>query len=174
LTVLDEDEVILVRRGWPTSPMGILAVVRGWGQETLAHDLGSQHGVASALLLGEGADMSGEDWEQYLRTGVIHVLAISGQHLVVLAGFLWLVCRLLYVRRRAGVLVIALLLVGYALLTGGRPPVMRSAWVVVAYTGGMFLRRPVLPANTFALAWLGVAAFNPTDIFNTGCQLSFL
>ena len=51
---------------------------------------------------------------------------------------------------------------------------MRSAWVVLAYTGGVFLRRPVLPANTFALAWLGVAVFNPTDIFNTGCQLSFL
>jgi competence protein ComEC len=75
LTVLNEDEVILRRRGWPTSLFGILAIVRGWGQDTLARDLPSQHGVASALLLGEGADMSSDDWDKYLRTGVIHVLA---------------------------------------------------------------------------------------------------
>ena len=39
LTVLASDEVILVRRGWPTSLFGVLAVARGWGQRTLARDL---------------------------------------------------------------------------------------------------------------------------------------
>ncbi len=174
LTVLQSDEVILVRHGWPTSLFGVLAVARGWGQRTLARDLSSQHGVASALLLGEGADMSGEDWEQYLRTGVIHVLAISGQHLVILAGFLWLVARAGGFRRRHAAPMIALLLIGYALLTGGRPPVMRAAWVIAAFAGGILLQRPVAYANTFALAWIGVIAVNPCDIFNAGCQLSFL
>jgi competence protein ComEC len=174
LTVLASDEVILVRRGWPTSLFGILAVMRGWGQQTLKRDLSSQHGVASALLLGEGADMTGEDWEQYLRTGVIHVLAISGQHLVVLAGFLWLAVRPFGFRRRYTAPVIALLLIGYALLTGGRPPVMRAAWVMAAFAGGILLQRPVWHANTFALGWLGVIAMNPADIFNAGCKLSFL
>jgi competence protein ComEC len=165
----------VMREGWPRSLFGWLAVLQVRGVRIIEDYLPEgQRGVAAALLLGEGSGMTNDDWDQYLRTGVIHVLAISGQHLVVLAGFLWLVCRMLYVRRRAGVLMIALLLLGYALLTGGRPPVMRSAWVVLAYTGGVFLRRPVLPANNFALAWLGVATFNPTDIFNTGCQLSFL
>ena len=161
LTVLQSDEVILVRRGWPTSLFGLLAVVRGWGQRTLARDLSSQHGVAAALLLGEGADMSGEDWEQYLRTGVIHVLAISGQHLVILAGFLWLIARAGGFRRRHAAPMIALLLIGYALLTGGRPPVMRAAWVMAAFAGGILLQRPVAHANTFALAWIGVIAVNP-------------
>lgn len=174
LTVLQSDEVNLVRRGWPTSLFGILAVARGWGQRTLVGGLSSHHGVASALLLGEGADMSNDDWEQYLRTGVIHVLAISGQHLVVLAGFLWLAARLGGWRRRYAAPAIALLLIGYALLTGGRPPVMRAAWVVAAYAGGVLLQRPVAHANTFALAWIGVIAVNPCDIFNAGCQLSFL
>ena len=174
LTVLESDEVILIRRGWPTSLFGWLAVIRGWAQRTLARDLAGQSGVASALLLGEGTGMTGDDWEQYLRTGVIHVLAISGQHLVVLAGFLWLTARLFGVRRRYAAPVIALFLIGYALLTGGRPPVMRAAWVVAAYCGGILLQRPVAHANTFALGWIGVALMNPADIFNAGCQLSFL
>ncbi len=174
LTVLESDEMTLIRRGWPTSLFGWLAVIRGWGQETLARNFTSQHDVAAALLLGEGSSMTGEAWEQYQRTGVIHVLAISGQHLVVLAGFLWLASRAFGVRRRSAAPVIALLLIGYALMTGGRPPVMRAAWVVAAYCGGIVLHRPVSNANTFALAWLGVAIVNPADIFNSGCQLSFL
>jgi competence protein ComEC len=148
--------------------------VRGWANGVLERHLpAGQRNVASALLLGDSAAMTTAEWDVYLRTGVIHVLAISGQHLVVLAGFLWFVSRVLFVRRRTAMLVIALLLLGYALLTGGRPPVMRAAWMVLVYAGGVLLRRPVLPANTFALAWLGVAVINPTDIFNTGCQLSF-
>jgi competence protein ComEC len=51
---------------------------------------------------------------------------------------------------------------------------MRSAATVCVAAGGLMLRRPGLPANSFALAWLTVAALNPTDIFNAGCQLSFL
>ena len=174
LTVLESSEVTLVRRGWPTSFLGCLAVVRGWGQRMLQRDLGTQHEVAAALLLGEGSGMTGEDWEKYLQTGVIHVLAISGQHLVVLAGFLWLLARSGGFRRRYAAPWIAVFLIVYALLTGGRPPVMRSAWVVAAYAGGILMLRPVSHANTFALAWIGVILVNPTDIFGAGCQLSFL
>src|SRR5262249_43195668 len=112
--------------------------------------------------------------EKYIRTGVIHVLAISGQHLVVLAAFLWVLLRVLGVRRRQGACFVALFLLTYALLTGGRPPVMRSAVTVCVVCGGLILRRPVLPANSFALAWIVVALLNPTDLFNAGCQLSFL
>src|SRR5262249_14827856 len=153
------------------SLFGWLAVLRGWGQRRLTDDLDKQSGVAAALLLGEGSGMTGDDWEQYLRTGVIHVLAISGQHLVVLAGFLWLASRVLLIRRKHAAPIIAALLIGYALLTGGRPPVMRAAWMVGVYCGGIMMQRPVAHANTFALGWIGVAIMNPTDIFNAGCQL---
>ena len=133
-----------------------------------------QAAIARALLLGDGTAMTGADWDKYLNTGVIHVLAISGQHLVVLGGFAWLVLRVLGAGRRRGALVVACFLFGYALLVGARPPVMRAAWTVLALAGGMLLARPVMPANSFALAWILVATLNPTDVFNSGCLLSFL
>jgi len=174
LVALESEDLTVTRRGWPTSIFGCLAVLRGWGQRTLERDLSSHHDVASALLLGEGSAMTGEAWEQYRRTGVIHVLAISGQHLVVLAGFLWLLARTCRVRRRRAALLIALILIAYALLTGGRPPVMRAAFVVASFVGAILLQRPMSHANTIALGWTGVIAINPTDIFGGGCQLSFL
>jgi competence protein ComEC len=175
LSVRDAREVRVRGRGWLGSPWAWLALVRGWGQDVLTDAVPAPQGdLAAALLLGDSPGMTSDDWDLYLRTGVIHVLAISGQHLVVLAGFLWLALRLLRVRRRRGFLLVALLLLFYALVVGGRPPVMRSAWVVLAYAGGVLLQRPTHPANTFALAWLGVAIVNPADVFNAGCQLSFL
>ena len=161
--------------GWPGSFFGWLAVVRGWGQRKLAETLPvEQSGVAMALLLGEGSPMTAGDWHKYVRTGVIHVLAISGQHLVVLAFFLWWLPRLFGVRRSRAAWFVGLFLLTYSLLAGGRPPVMRSAVMVCVACGGLILRRPVSLANSFALAWLMVAILNPTDWFTAGCQLSFL
>jgi competence protein ComEC len=162
-------------RGWHTSPHGWLVVLRGWGQEVLTRHLPPRtRGVGIALLLGEGAPMTRDDWDKYLRTGVIHVLAISGQHLVVLAAFLWLLLPRLGVRQRHAAVAVGLTLFAYALLTGGRPPALRSAVAVAAACGALVLRRRTLPANLFALAWLVVALVNPADIFTAGCLLSFL
>src|SRR5262249_35164345 len=119
--------VTRMAEGWPWSLTGWLAVVRGSGQRALQEALPpEQSGVGMALLLGKGSTMTHADWDRYIRTGVIHVLAISGQHLVVLAAFLWWTLRLLGIGRRRGAWFVALFLLGYALLTGGEPPVMRS------------------------------------------------
>jgi competence protein ComEC len=164
-----------LERGWPTSLQGLLAVIRGRGQRVLRETLPPhQEGLASALLLGEDAIMRRAEWDKYIRTGVIHVLAISGQHLVILAGFLWFVLPRLGVRQRHTAWIVALVVLGYALLTGGRPPALRSAVAVCAICGGLILRRRVLPANLFALSWIAVALVNPADLFTAGCLLSFL
>jgi competence protein ComEC len=168
--------VVKVHTGWTWSPGGRLAVLRGWGHQTLDEHLPDRttRGVARALLLGEGAPMTNDDWAKYVRTGVVHVLAISGQHLVVVGLFLWWFLRLLGVRQRRAALLVALALLGYALLTGGRPPALRAGVGACALCGGLVLRRPMQPANLLALGWLAVALVNPTDLGDAGCQLSFV
>ncbi len=170
-----EHGVVRLAEGWRASFFGWLAHIRGWGERTLRRELPpDEAAVAVALLLGENAAMTSEDWEQYVRTGVIHVLAISGQHLVVLGAFLWFLFRLIGVRRRRAAWIVAGIMLAYALLTGGRPSAMRAAVMVGTVCLGIVMRRPALPANTFALAWLVVLLLNPTDLFTAGFQLSFL
>ncbi|HEY1376117.1 MAG TPA: ComEC/Rec2 family competence protein [Gemmataceae bacterium] len=169
------DGVVRLAEGWAEAPAGWLAAVRGWGRRALESSLPAERsGVAAALLLGDGSAMAQAEWDKYIRTGVIHALAISGQHLVVLAAFLWLVLRLAGVRRKHGAVAVALVLVAYAALTGGRPPATRAAVMVAVVCGGLVLRRTVLPANAFALAWLVVLVLQPTDVADAGNQLSFL
>jgi len=166
---------------WRGSFWGWLGFVHSWGQEQLTHALatGTQGhqplpGLAAALVLGQGAPLHRDDWAKYKRTGVIHVLVVSGQHLVILAAFLWWGLRRLGVRQRHSAWVVALVLFLYVLLTGGQPPGLRSAVTVGAACVALVLRRRIMPANLLALAWLTVAFCNPMDLFSPGCQLSFL
>ena len=120
--------VVRLSSGWSNSISGWTAAIRGWGRKTLDANLPpAEAAVADALLLGDGSAMTNDDWQIYIRTGVIHALAISGQHLVVLAAFLWFGLRLVGVRRKRGAWLVGGLLVAYALITGGRPPALRSA-----------------------------------------------
>ncbi len=169
------EAVTRLDEGWRHSFLGRVAAVRGWGTRALAESIDAdESGLAAALLLGDGTALDRAEWDAYVRTGVVHVLAISGQHLVVLAWFAWLALRAGGVRRRHGAWAVALLLVGYAILTGGRPSAVRAAVMVAVVCGAIVLRRPLRPANAFALAWLIVLGFNPTDPFTAGCQLSFV
>jgi competence protein ComEC len=169
------DAVAVLASGGPAAINGWLPALRGWGQRRLEEALPAQQSsLAMAMLLGEGSTMTGADWDKYKRTGVVHILVVSGQQLVILAAFVWFVLRWVTVPRRRAAVIVALLMCGYAFLTGGRPPVMRAAVMVGVVSLGMLLRRTSLPANSFALAWLVVAGLSPTDMFTPGCQLSFL
>ncbi len=111
----------------------------------------------------------------YQRTGIIHVLVISGSHLILLAWvWLWLLPRLGF-RQRQAVIFVAVFLILYVSITGVRPPSVRSAvTMMAAFTPAWSWRRCLVPANVFALAWIFVLALNPTNAFDPGCQLSFL
>jgi competence protein ComEC len=170
-----EDAMVRLEESWRSSLTGWLAVIRGWGQEQLTAALPpSTGGLAAALLLGEGAPLAASEWDKYLRTGVLHVLAISGQHLVVLAVALGWLLRRVGVRQRPAAGLLAATLLGYALLTGGRPPALRAALLVCVVCAALLLRRRTLAANALALAWLIVALVAPAELFSVGCQLSFL
>lgn len=153
----------------------VLATMRGYGVRTIEENLpANRTAVARALLLGDGSAMDRTEWDAYVRTGVVHVLAISGQHLVLLAAFVWFALGLANVPRRNAAWIVAGVVFVYAMLTGLRPSAFRAAIMVAAICGAIVLRRPVSPANAFAAAWLAVIAINPTDAFDFGGRLSFI
>jgi competence protein ComEC len=102
------------------------------------------------------------------------VLAISGMHVAILGVLLWGIGRLagLSVRGTSALTIAGVL--GYTILTDCNPPVIRATVMVCLYAGArFFLRRPAL-SNCLALSAIVILTWNPTDLFNTGTQLSFL
>lgn len=165
---------------WPTgaevwSLRVWLAQVRSAARSALSAQLhGESLGVAQALLLGDLSAMDPAYIDAYLRTGVYHVLAISGQHLILLAAGLTGVLRLFSWSPRRQALCVMLIIILYALLTGARPPVLRAAVMVVAFGVAAVALRRADPLNNLALACLFIFVLQPAALFQPGTQLSFL
>ena len=168
-------ELTRLGRGWPDGPRGWLGWLRAGGQRVVAEQVSPDvSGVAQALVLGESTRMTGADWDGYVRTGVIHVLAVSGQHLAILAVIIGFAANVWGCSLRTSSLLVVLVVGAYTLLTGANPPALRACVVVACARWAMIARRPHSPLNAFAFAWLVVGLLDPADLFTVGCQLSFL
>ena len=131
--------------------------------------------IASALLLGRREEVDPDVNDAFARTGTTHLLAISGQHLQVLAPRRPSSCwpRLGLGRKLSRGVVIAQT-VGYAALVGFMPSVVRSAAMAVGIGLADLRDRCTRSGNLLAFAALVTLAWNPADLFDVGGQLSFL
>ena len=130
--------------------------------------------VSLALLLGSRARMSSEQRAAFVESGTMHVLAISGLNVAILALFVGGTCRLFNLSRGLTAISILALVGGYAAITDAGPPVVRAALLVFLSTLGWPWDRPTHANNLLAVTALGVLWWNPTDAFNVGAQLSFM
>ncbi len=127
-----------------------------------------------AILL--GARDGGEERLDSLmrRTGVYHILSISGLHFALLMALVSRMARRL--PAGGGLEGGLLLLVGglYLLLSGGEDPILRSALAATSQAAGRWVGRRVSAWNAQALAGLALLALSPLHLFQPGFQLSFL
>ncbi len=130
--------------------------------------------LALALILGQRDDIDPEVNDAFARTGTTHLLAISGLQIQVLAYFLGLCLRAIGLPRLPAYGGVALATIGYAILVGLAPSVVRSAVMTVTFCTAAMVGRPTRSANTLALAGVLTLAWNPFFLFDVGCQLSFL
>ena len=131
-------------------------------------------GLAAAVLLGVREQVGRDRANAFFVTGTVHLLAISGLHVGILAYGFWLLARLWQFPRRRTLVFAVVLVTVYALVTDARPPVLRAAILISVACVARLLGRQLQGFNTLALAALIVLALNPTHLFQAGTQLSFL
>ncbi|MBI2875020.1 MAG: DNA internalization-related competence protein ComEC/Rec2 [Firmicutes bacterium] len=129
--------------------------------------------LLAALVLGETGDLPDRIIEDLQRAGIIHLVSISGLHVGLLLGACLAIAERAGCPRRPALAGGLILLVGYALLVGGRPPVWRAVIMAGAGAGAFWLGRPRDGGNALALAALVLLALNPLMILSPGFQLSF-
>jgi ComEC/Rec2-related protein len=129
--------------------------------------------VMEGLLLGARGDLHEDLNDAFERTGAAHLLATAGLHVGLLAWLLLGLMRRLRLPRRPALLAVFALLPLYAIMTGGRPAVIRAVIVAeVVLLGPLLEREPNLP-NALSLASLILLLLNPHSLFDAGFQLSF-
>ena len=130
--------------------------------------------LASAILLGNREQLSKTRRDSFLETGTVHLLAISGLHVGILAGAFFLLFRIGLLGREKCLWATILFVLFYAWLVEFRPPVSRAAILIVLFCIGRLCGERGFSFNLLAIAGLIVLIFNPCDLFAIGPQLSFL
>ncbi len=149
--------------------------LRGRGERLLDRYVGHQRsGLAAAILLGTRERLSREKTEAFFHTGTIHLLAISGLHVGILAWAFFFVARSSLAPTKVALIAVMVLTLVYAVITESRAPVLRATILVQVICLGWLWHRPALAFNSLAAAALIVLAIRPPELFRAGAQLSFL
>lgn len=127
-----------------------------------------------AMTLGWKTALTGEVSEPFMRSGTMHIFAISGLHIALIAGLLVLVLRVMRVSRAwCGWIVIPLIWF-YAGATGWQASAIRATIMMSIIIAGWALRRPADLINSLAAAAFIILLWDPQQLFQAGFQLSFL
>jgi competence protein ComEC len=167
--------VTILAHGSSWSPGQWLDAVRSRAKQGVRSLIGpNRAGLAAAILLGAREGLPFEETESYLVTGTIHVLVVSGMNVAILVAGFWLMMRMGWLSRRAGILLVIFIAVAYALLAETQPPVVRAALLAVLMGVAVWTGRMGLAVNSLFGVALIVLLMNPNDLFRAGPQLSFL
>lgn len=130
--------------------------------------------LLQTLLLGQRSELDENTLARFARTGIVHVFAISGLHMGLLAGMLFFCCRMLRVPYRFAGFVILPLLFLFTLCTGMRASALRACIMIACMLlAPVVYRRPQLK-NGFALAIVVILGIAPGQVLDLGFQYSFL
>lgn len=140
-------------------------------------------GVLTALAIGDQQAISARDWQIFTRTGVNHLMSISGLHITMFAGIALVVVRWAWPRLGAAALRVPtqkaaaaaglIAAAGYALLAGFSVPAQRTVYMLGTLALAMWVGRPVRAIDVLAAAVVVVLIVDPWAVLAAGFWLSF-
>lgn len=143
----------------------------------------SYAGVISALAIGDQGSIPQAQWQVFTRTGINHLMSISGLHITMLAGMAFAVIYWLWRRsvhltlwlpaRKAAALAGLLVALAYALLSGYGVPAQRTVYMLGTLTVSLWLSRNIAPSQLLSAALMAVLLLDPWAVIAPGFWLSF-
>ena len=130
--------------------------------------------LINALISGQRHPALASLNQSMVKAGVAHFLSISGQHLAIFLGFMYMLCRVTSIRPSISAGIVLGILVVYMLLAEPSPPLLRSAIMAGLLCLATIFSRQYSPLNAIAAAAIILLAMDPLQAFSAGFQLSFL
>ncbi len=137
---------------------------------------GAEFAVLAALTLGYKESLEPDIYQLYSHTGAVHILSVSGLHVGIVYGAIFLLLGFLnknHRQRTARSLISIAFIWGYAIITGLSPAVMRASLMLTIAASAVFLNRKAQIYNSVLASAFLLLLFNPNLIFNIGFQLSY-
>jgi competence protein ComEC len=148
--------------------------VRGKVEESSLTTLPSRDaGLLLGIILGVRDKIDTEYYQMLRNTGVLHVIAASGQNVSIAAALLFAICERL-VKRKVALLFTSLGVLVYAVLTGFDPPIVRASVMAILAFAALFSGRQISSIYILLLTGWGMLFYQPEELADVSFQLSFL
>ncbi|OAS85226.1 hypothetical protein A6K24_05715 [Metabacillus litoralis] len=131
-------------------------------------------GIVQALIFGERKLIDKDLDTAYQELGIVHLLAISGSHIGLLASgiyYILIYCGITHERAR---IILVVMLPIYMILTGATPSVVRASFMMVLYLLIKIFKKNVSSIDVISFTFLVLLFINPYYLFQVGFQLSYV
>jgi competence protein ComEC len=135
------------------------------------------------LLVGDRSGLTAEHWSLLQNTGTAHLMAISGLHIGMVAGFVYLLMRYLWPlfyraaellpAQKAAAVVSLVAAISYAGLAGFSIPTQRALLMLALAVMALLVNRPLSFVNLFSATLMAVLLWDPLSVLDNGFWLSF-
>ena len=166
--------MIYAKGVWPVDEeQGVIGQVHRRTNVALDYGLRPREGsIVRGMVLGDPSRIPEDLKEAFRRSGITHILAISGQHVAVLAAMVYLVLRLFAVPTVLRNLATLALMWLYIFVAGTPPSAIRAGVVATFVLLAPLFGRQLSPLHFMTTMLAIVLAWNPLLIYNPGFQLS--
>lgn len=173
----DARSCAIVASGYGVPHLAWSAKARRWMRDQLARDLDDSPDVANliqSMVLGMQSETPDEMREAFQHTGTMHLFAVSGLNIAMLALMAAMILKPLGVPRRIVPVLIIPILIGYALITGLSASCVRATIMGALVCAAIIVDRPAVLLNSLGTAALLIFAADTNELFSIGFQFSFL
>jgi len=167
----------------PAVPKGLERVRTNLRTHIASRLAAAPAGIAIALATGDQNAVDADDADAMRRSGLTHLLSVSGLHIAAVVAFaMFLTLKLLALSERlalrfnlvlAAAAVAAIAGIGYTLLTGAQVPTVRSCVAALLILAGIALGRDAISIRLIAVGALVVLLFKPEALAGASFQMSF-
>ena len=170
------EDVTVIRHGGGNPILRLAQKSRTGMQNALCRGLENAPEVRnflSGIVLGLRHQSPEDIEEPFQQTGTLHLFAVAGLHVGIVAALLWMLATVARLSRKWATAIIIPLLFFYAAVTGLHVSSVRAAVMTSILFGGFFFERKVFVANSLAAAAFFLLCWNTNELFSAGFQLSF-
>ncbi len=130
--------------------------------------------ILKAMIVGNKAVLDKDIKNEFVNSGLIHILVISGLHIGFCAAIFLFIFKMSGLKLKYAYLLTIPVLFFYTILTGANPPAVRASIMASCVLVAFILNREPLIYNALALSALIILIINPQTLFTASFQLSFL
>jgi competence protein ComEC len=135
---------------------------------------GERLALVAAITLGQKSMLEPDQKLNFIKAGVMHIMAVSGLHAIILSLFVF---NLLFFMKRkfkiARIIITILILWMFAFVTGLTPSVLRATMMFSFLQAGKLMKRPVNGINSVLASAFVLIIIRPSVIFDAGFLLSY-